>query len=137
VPRRSDCTRRASLRRKACDNSVSSLHAHSDTLLNLGQAYKQINAPFGALAQSTLAVSNYALQSTSEGDAVYTSLESKIASWTNQRDALAAQMKSLLEGAQFSGLAINEQQANQLIDSSQTLLGQAGACAANLAACAN
>jgi len=82
-------------------------------------------------------VSNYALQSTSEGDAVYTCLESKIASWTNQRDALAAQMKSLLEGAQFSGLAINEQQTNQLIDSSQTPLGQASACAANLAACAN
>jgi len=46
-------------------------------------------------------------------------------------------MKSLLEGAQFSGLAINEQQTNQLIDSSQTPLGQASACAANLAACAN
>src|SRR5260370_36448969 len=37
-------------------NALSSnLHAHHETLLSLGQAYKQINAPFGQLAMSTLA----------------------------------------------------------------------------------
>ena len=113
----------------------SSLHAHSDTLLRLGQAYKQINAPFGALSQSALVVSNFAIQSSSDGDAVYNALESKIASWTSQRDALAAQIKSVLEGAEFSGLSINEQQAKQLISASQALLGQASACAANPGSC--
>jgi hypothetical protein len=111
------------------------LHAHSDTLLQLGQMYKQINAPFGDLAQSTLKVSNFAIQSNSDGDAVYNALESKIASWTTQRDALAAQIKTMLEGAEFSGLAINEQQAKQLINASQTLLNQASACAANPGSC--
>ncbi len=54
------------------DNSVlpSSLHAHSDTPLQLGQIYKQINAPFGNLAKSTLKVSTYAIESDSAGDAV-------------------------------------------------------------------
>jgi hypothetical protein len=113
----------------------SSLHAHSDTLLQLGQVYKQINAPFGALAQSTLTVSNFAIQSNSDGDAVYNALESKIASWATQRDALAAQIKTMLEGAEFSGLAINEQQAKQLISASQTLLNRASACAANPGSC--
>ena len=113
------------------------LHAHSNTLLQLGQIYKQINAPFGSLAQSTLTVSTYAIESTSQSDTIYTNLENRIASWTAQRDALAAQIKSLLEQAQFSSLAINEQQAKQLISSSQTLLDQASACASSPAACAN
>jgi hypothetical protein len=113
------------------------LHAHSHTLLELGQIYKQINAPFGSLAQSTLTVSTYAIESTSQGDTIYTSLENRIASWTAQRDALATQIKKLLSQAQFSGLAINEQNAKQLISLSQSLLDQASACAASPAACAN
>jgi hypothetical protein len=113
------------------------LHAHSHTLLELGQIYKQINAPFGSLAQSTLTVSTYAIESTSQGDAIYASLENRIASWTTQRDALATQIKQLLSQAQFSGLAINEQQAKQLISSSQNLLDRASACASSPAACAN
>jgi hypothetical protein len=113
-----------------------SVHAHSKTLLRLGQIYKQINAPFGALSQSALVVSNFALQSTSDGDAVYNSLENKIASWTATRDPLAAQMKQLLEGAAFGGLSINEQQAKQLISAGQALLDQASACAANPGGCA-
>ena len=113
----------------------SSLHAHSETLLRLGQVYKQINAPFGSLAQSTLTVSTFAIQSNSDGDVVYNKLEAKIASWTSQRDALASQIKSILEGAEFSGLSINEQQAKQLISDSQTLLDQASGCAANPTSC--
>ena len=34
----------------------SSLRAHSDTLLQLGQIYKKINAPFGELSENTLDV---------------------------------------------------------------------------------
>jgi hypothetical protein len=116
---------------------ASTLHAHSHTLLELGQIYKQINAPFGSLAQSTLTVSTYAIESTSQGDTIYTNLENRIASWTAQRDALAAQMKQWLSQAQFSDLAINEQQAKQLISLSQTLLDQASSCASSPAACAN
>jgi hypothetical protein len=114
----------------------SSLHAHSETLLRLGQIYKKINAPFGDLAQSALVVSNFALQSTSDSDTVYTNLENKIASWTAQRDGLASQIKEMLEGAEFSGLSINEQQAKQLISAGQLLLDRASACATNPGACA-
>ena len=117
-------------------NTLSStLHAHAETLLRLGQVYKQINAPFGALAQSTLVVSNFAIQSNSDGDTVYSNLENKIASWTTQRDALAAQIKTMLEGAEFGGLAINEQQAKQIISAGQTLVSQASACASSPGSC--
>jgi hypothetical protein len=113
----------------------SSLHAHSDTLLRLGQVYKQINAPFGSLAQNTLTVSTFALLSNSPGDAVYANLENRIAGWTAERDALTAQIKAMLEGAEFGGLAINEQQAKQIIAAGSALLNQASACAADPGAC--
>ncbi len=113
----------------------STLQAHSNTLLQLGQIYKQINAPFGALAESTLTTSTYALESDSPGDATYTNLESQIASWTTQRDGLTAQIKSMLEAAEFNGQAINEQQAKQIISAGQALLNQAGAGASNPGNC--
>ena len=113
----------------------SSLHAHTATLRRLGQIYKQINAPFGQLAQSTLTVSTFAIVSTSPSDATYTNLENKIASWTAQRNALTAQIQSMLEGAEFNGQAINEQQAKQIISQAQSLLDQASACASNPGSC--
>ena len=113
----------------------SSLHAHTDTLLQLGQVYKQIDAPFGELSESTLKVSTFALQSNSNGDVTYTNLENQIASWTALRDALTAQIKSMLEAAEFSGQAINEQQAKHIIWGGQELLNRARTCAANPEEC--
>ena len=107
----------------------SSLHTHSDTLLQIGQIYKQINAPFGDLAKSTLKVSTYAIESDSAGDAVYNNLENQIASWTAKRDALAAQIKSMLEAAEFTGEPIDEPKAFRIIVESQGLLGEASFCA--------
>ncbi len=104
----------------------SSLHAHSDALRQLGQIYKQIDAPFGDLAESTLKVSTFALV---HNDPIYTNLENRIAAWTLERDTLAAQIQSMLEGAEFDGEAINEQQARQIILAGQVLLGEARACA--------
>jgi hypothetical protein len=115
---------------------TSTLHAHSDTLLRLGQIYKQINAPFGELAKSTLTVSTYALKSDSSGDATYNSLEGKIASWAARRDALTARIKPMLEGAEFNGQAIDEQQGKQIIAEGQWLLFEAGFCAFDPAFCA-
>jgi len=115
----------------------SSLHAHSETLLRLGQIYKQVNAPFGSLAQSALTVSTFAIQSTSDGDAVYNTLEGKIAAWTSERDTIASETKDLLRGAQFGGLSINEQQAKELIDRGQSLVDVASACASDPSACAH
>ena len=108
------------------------LHAHHETLLRLGQAYKQINAPFGQLAQSTLVISTHALQSTSMNDSTYAQLEAQIAAWTTQRDNLAGQMKTLLEGAEFGGQAIDEKQAKSLISQAQSLINQASSLAAAL-----
>ncbi len=114
----------------------SSLKAHKNTLESLGQVYKQINAPFGQLAQDTLRISTFAITSTSNGDAVYSNLEGKIADWTAERDGIATQMKGMLEEAEFGGVPINEKVAQRLIDQGQDLLSLADRCVANLAKCA-
>ncbi|MGC1559326.1 MAG: hypothetical protein WA820_05725 [Bradyrhizobium sp.] len=113
----------------------SSLHAHSDTLRDLGQTYKQINAPFGDLAENTLKVSTFAITSESTGDVTYTILENLISSWTVKRDALTSEIKSMLEAAEFDGTPIDEQQARRIIREGQTLLDSADACANHLDKC--
>jgi len=106
------------------------------TLNLLGQIYKQINAPFGDLAKDTLKISTHALLSNSAGDATYASLENQIATWTTRRDALAAQIQSILEGAEFNGQRVNDDQAFRLIGESLGLLFAADACAENPERCA-
>jgi hypothetical protein len=112
------------------------LRAHSVTLKELGQLYKQINAPFGELAQSTLAVSTYALESDSPGDVIYTNLEAQIASWSATRDVLVARIQPILNGAEFNAESIDELQARQVIAEAHKLLNQASDCAAYPVSCA-
>jgi hypothetical protein len=113
----------------------SSLRAHSDTLLQLGQIYKKINAPFGELSKHTLALSTYGITSTSAGDVVYNNLENLISEWTLERDGLAAEIKAMLEAAEFNGVPIDEKVANGLIVAGQALLDQAKFCANHPATC--
>jgi hypothetical protein len=113
-----------------------SLTAHYGTLLELARVYKMINAPFGDLGRNSLVVSTAGLASNTTGDATYNNLEAKIASWHTRRDSLANQMKSMLEGAAFSGQTINEGQALQVISQGQALLNEVSGCAANIPVCA-
>lgn len=101
------------------------LRAHRETLLRLGGLYKQLNAAFGAFAMDTLTASTRALASNDAGDATYTSIENQVQSLTDRRNALAGQMKALLDAAAFQNQAINEQQAAQLIAEGQQVLEQA------------
>src|SRR5262249_29037008 len=96
----------------------------------LAEVYKQLNAPFGAFAMDTLKASTKALASNDTGDATYTSIEGQIQSLTSQRDSLAVQIKSALNGATFNGQVLDTQQASGLIAQAQSLLNQAHALAA-------
>ncbi len=107
-----------------------SLRAHRATLLRLGAAYKQLNAPFGAFSRATLVASTRALKSGDPaGDATYTTIENRISSLTAARDALAAQIRAALEAAAFGGQALNEQQAKRYIDQAETLIKEAAGLA--------
>ena len=61
----------------------------------LAQAFKQINAPLGALGMASLQASTAALESRDPGDSTYNFVEGQLASFTVQRDALDAQILPL------------------------------------------
>jgi hypothetical protein len=55
-------------------------------------------------------------------DSTYTNIESQLASFTAQRDALVAQIVPLLEAAEFNGTPIPDATAASLIQQGQSLL---------------
>jgi len=116
------------------DHSVlpSAVQAHSGLLIALSQAYKQINASVGELSLASLHISTVALESNASGDSTYTTLENQLASITSQRDALAAQMSAILEGATFNGQAVNPSQTAHLIGQGNALLDQVNTLAGSV-----
>jgi hypothetical protein len=97
----------------------------SSSFVALAQIYKQIDACVGQLGLKSLAVSTKALESgNTSDDSTYTQLENHLISITGQRDALAAQMIALLEGAEFNNQPFSDAQAQSLITQGQALLNQ-------------
>jgi hypothetical protein len=116
----------------------------------LAPVYKQLNATFGTFDMAILKISTRALASgssaddstyttlenqiaswtgtralasgSSADDSTYTTLENQIASWTSQRDALATQIKGVLDGADFGGTAITQHMARSLAGQAQSLI---------------
>jgi hypothetical protein len=102
------------------------------SFIPLGQALKQISAPVGPLGLASLQASTVGLKSNDAGDATYINVETQLASFTTQRDALAAQILSLLEGAEFNNQPITQQQAKPLIQQAQALVAAVQAFANSL-----
>jgi hypothetical protein len=93
----------------------------------LGQADKQINAPFGQFALDTLAASTAALASSSAGDATYATVEGQLQSLGARRDALSDQIRAALWDAEFNGQPISQKDAKAWIDQANALLADAAA----------
>jgi hypothetical protein len=96
--------------------------------VKVAQMYKQIEATVGDFGLTTLSASTRGIESGSAtDDSGYTNMESQLSSLTDERDALAAQMISALEGAEFNGAPITEAQAQALVAQGQALLDAAHA----------
>jgi hypothetical protein len=102
----------------------------SDGYTKVAQSYKQLDAAVGEFGLASLAASTRAIESgTSLDDSTYASLENQLASLIDQRNTLAAQMIGLLEGAEFNGKSISEEQAQSLVSQGQALIAEAQALA--------
>ncbi|HEX7837431.1 MAG TPA: hypothetical protein VF469_08210 [Kofleriaceae bacterium] len=99
---------------------------HALTFRALAQAYKRITAPLGELGQKTLAVSTAALAG---DDRTYAALEASLAGISAQRDALAARMIALLDGAEFHGRELRPGEVRRLIEEADDLLDEVRALA--------
>jgi hypothetical protein len=108
-----------------------SLRTHHPSMEKLGDAYKQLMASFGAFSMNTLVASTHALASSSPGDATYTGIESQIESLTNQRNALAAQIRTGFNQAEFDNVTLSENQIKDWTKAANDLIAQAAALAAS------
>jgi hypothetical protein len=102
-----------------------SLRVHHPWLERLGQTYKQLMASFGSFSMNTLVASTAALSSNSTGDATYNTIEAEIQDLTNQRNALAAEIRAGINDAEFNGVKLSEHQINDWIVQANDLLQQA------------
>ncbi|MCU1494100.1 MAG: hypothetical protein JWO62_1864 [Acidimicrobiaceae bacterium] len=69
----------------------------------LGACYKQLNSSVGEFGTATLEASTNAIESSSAGDSLYTTVDQKLAGLDRTRDRLAAQIKDELFRAEFDG----------------------------------
>jgi hypothetical protein len=96
------------------------LRSHGDTLSQLAEAYKAINAPLGELGVRTLTgMSTTALKS---DDATYASLEAEINAITKRRNEIAGTIIEKLEGAAFDNRPVNDAVAARQIGEAYDLL---------------
>jgi hypothetical protein len=101
------------------------LIAHRETVQRLAAVYEQLNASFGQFSLGILDASTTALKSDDPGDATYNAIEDRISALTDERDALAGDIKRQLNAAAFDGQPLDEQQAKDEIDRAGTLIDQA------------
>jgi len=66
------------------------------SFIELGDVYKQLNAPYGAFANALIVASTNGIKA---DDATYLSIEQAIQSLASQRDELVQQMKNVLDGS--------------------------------------
>lgn len=105
-----------------------SARASLGPLTRLGQVYQQINAPLGDLGLKTLAISTRAIASgDNQNDRQYASREAELTAIAASRDALAAQMSTILEGAVFANLPVDPAQIQSLLDQGNALLARVNA----------
>ncbi|MGB8105931.1 MAG: hypothetical protein WCF47_16840 [Pseudolabrys sp.] len=99
-----------------------------EDFIELAEDYKQLNAPLGKLGRKSLV---YANRSVTSDDTTYAKYLKKIADITSKRDALASQMKTVLNDAAFNQRPVHEgdqdglgHRARALIDQVEDLAGQ-------------
>jgi hypothetical protein len=108
------------------------IRQHLSTYEALQNAYKQLNAPFGQFAMSTLQASTRAIKSgSSSDDSRYNSIEDQIATLTTSRDQLASTIRGALDDAAFHDGPVNDGQWNSWVSQANALIVQAQAMAAS------
>jgi hypothetical protein len=103
------------------------LDKHDKTVTQLGDLYKQINAPFGHFGMDTLKASTTALKQpgTTAGNLEYDSIETQIANLTLRRNTLAGVIRQALNDAAKGVSSIDNGDAKAWIGQAQSLLDQA------------
>ncbi len=93
---------------------------NGESLTELGDVYKQLDAPYGDFAHSLIVASTNAIEA---DDSTYVSTERQIQQLTSQRDALVQQMKDVLDGSANGHREQLIQQGSNLLKAAKDLAG--------------
>ncbi|HEY2189070.1 MAG TPA: hypothetical protein VGH48_10965, partial [Caldimonas sp.] len=86
----------------------------------LGDLYKQLNAPYGAFAHSLIVASTHGIKA---DDTTYLNTERAIQRLTTQRDALVKQIKNVLDGSEQGHGEQFVRQGRRLLEAAEELAG--------------
>ena len=81
---------------RAITQILTSWSGKGTSIQNLGNIYKQLNAPYGAFSHSLIVASTKGIRA---DDATYLAMEQQIQSLASQRDALVQKIKNVLDGS--------------------------------------
>jgi hypothetical protein len=96
----------------------------------LGACYKQLNASVGTFGTDTLKAATAALAGGSASDdSAFTQTDAALAALADARDALAGQMKTLLDAVEFGGTDADHKTVEHELDGCRSLLAKAHALA--------
>jgi hypothetical protein len=98
-----------------------------ENFVELANAYKQLNAPLGSVGRNSLVFANRSIVA---DDTTYAQYLATLGTVTANRDALAGQIKAVLDNAAFAGQRVDERteealvrRANRIIDQVADLAG--------------
>jgi hypothetical protein len=106
-----------------------SLRVHHPSVQRLAAVYKQLMASFGTFSMDTLAASTRGISSNTAGDQQYLDTRTAIDSLTNERNTLAAHIRTGLNDAQFNDVKLSENQIKAWTAAGEDLLARADALA--------
>jgi hypothetical protein len=89
--------------------------------VELANLYKQLNAPVGSVGLHSLAYANRSILS---DDTTYSQYLATLGGITDDRDALATEIKTALDNAAFAGKRIDERQQDSLTQRAQRIIDQ-------------
>ena len=106
-----------------------SLRVHHPSIEELAGTYKQLMASFGRFSMDTLIASTRGISSNTAGDQQYLDTRAAIDSLTNERNSLAAEIRTGLNQAEFDGVKLDQNQLKAWQSAAEDLLSRADALA--------
>jgi len=108
------------------DPQAATINGDRQGLVDLGHAYKQLDATVGAFGTAVVDADTKALAGGSRSnDGAYVRFENSLNSLTDDRDALALQISQALEAASFDGATVDHGTVETLIERAQQILDRA------------
>src|SRR5262249_29777802 len=97
------------------------IRPHREQFLKLATVYKQLNAPLGSVGLNSL---DFANRSIVADDTTYGQYLTTLRAITTDRDALASQIKTVLDNAAFAGQDVDEHTVNDLVSRANRIIDQ-------------